>query len=116
MKLKRIPLLSILLGALLLACAEKEAPNLDLTFTLFVENQTSRSVDVYLNSVLDDEGFVLGGTAFSNEILEIPELVINSQYRMRLVNTGRPVSEFFQERSFAQVDAAADSLLIPILD
>jgi len=98
----------------MISCAEKEEPNLDLTFTLLVDNPSTKSVDIYLNSVLDQNGFVLGGTVFSNETLEIPGLIIGSQYIMRVVNSGRPVNEFFEERSFANLEPTVESITLTI--
>lgn len=112
---KHVLLFSTLIWSVFtLSCAEKEAPNEDITFTLLIDNQSTRSVDIYLNSVLTEEGFVLSGTAFSKDMLEIPELVVNSQYIMRIVNSGRPVGEFFDERSFANLDPLIESITLNI--
>lgn len=96
------------------SCAEKELPNQELTFILLVDNPTTKTVDIYLNSVLDQDGFILSGTAFSNETLEIPNLVVGSQYIMRVVNSGRPDGEFFEERSFANLEPEVESITLTI--
>lgn len=98
-----------------LGCAEKEEIDPNLTFTLLVENSLPRSVDVYIKPQAEiEEPFVLEATAISGQTIEIPELVIREAYRIRFVNQGRPLSEFFEERAIANLDEIQAELLLVI--
>lgn len=98
-----------------LSCAEKEEIDPNLTFTLLVENSLPRSVDVYIKPQLDlEEPFVLSATANSGEIAEILDLIIREPYRIRFVNEGRPIDEFFDERAVSNVDPTFDELVIKL--
>ncbi len=97
------------------SCAEKEVPNPDLQYTLILENTLTQSVDVYyrLQSEIGED-FVLGTTAISGSEGQIEELVIGEAYLLRMVNSGRPISEFFDERAIANVDSEQTELRIQI--
>lgn len=107
----------LLLALMVMACSEKEGPDPMVLFTLIIENTTTRSVDVYIKPQLQaDEEFVLAGTAFSGEDLPVEELITKEPYLVRLVNSGRPVSEFFQERAIANVNAEVEEIRLKVED
>jgi len=86
-------------------------------FTLIIENTSTRSVDVYIKPQLQaEEEFVLKGTAFSGEEFPIEELIVKEPYVVRLVNSGRPVSEFFQERAIANVNSEIEEIRLKVED
>lgn len=101
--------------ALATACAEKEDIDPNLTFTLLIENNLTRSVDVYIKPQLDlEEPFALSATITSGQTGEILDLIIREPYRIRFVNEGRPIEEFFEERAIGNLDVLTEELRLTL--
>ncbi len=112
--MRKTTVLLIALSLAFFGCQDDSDIEETIKYTLTIENNTSEDVDVYLNGNLDQSGFVNEGTVMAGQSKQISNLVIDVNYTLRAVLSGKPLEEYFDERNFVNNDPEKFDLTIQI--
>ena len=81
-------------------------------YTLAVKNASAHEAQIFMSSNLQGSGFVSKGTVQSGNTIEIKELIVDVEYKLRAVETGKSVDDYFDEHTVKYSDKGTYNLTV----